>query len=574
MRGGLTQVYAREGLNTLVTVRESGTTKGLMIGGKADASTPVDMPSQILVAAVPLVTAPKIARVLVIGAGSGVTARVAAEFPGVERVDVVEIEPAMIEAAARYFGAENHDVFSRDSVKVIYEDGRTHLLASGEIYDVIISEPTNPFISGVANLFTPEHYANARAHLATGGLYLQWVQTYSSSDWMARAMIRTFLESFPHVDLWWSTPDDLLLLGSDQEIRYDRDLVARRVAGNPGLAADLWPVLFSRDSDDLFGRFLLHKDELAPLVADAEVLHDKLPRLEARASRNRYQPSGIEVLLDDVRRARAARKSLWPRGVTPPPADDLAVRLAAVRFRGADAGPDLELIRGVDREEAFALSAAGLPDRDAEALLRTGLERHPGSAVIQLELARVAAARGDAAQALQLLQAAGSSPDARTPPWLLLRAQLTDPRTPEGAERVTELVSAALASLRPRKSDYALREPLLGLLAAAAPNAPRALWLLRELYDEHPSDELAGSALAEAQCRSRDFPACLATLQRVMAQNDLANRPPLRAMQLQALAASHSPDLPAQAQRFADDFPGEVTAPWFHPFLRVLRAQP
>ncbi len=573
VHGGLKQLYAREGLNALVSVRQSGTTKVLMIGGKADASTPVDMQSQILVAAVPLIAAQKVARVLVIGAGSGVTARVASEFPGVERVDVVEIEPAMVEAAQRFFGPENHDVFARDSVKVIYEDGRTHLLASGETYDVIISEPTNPFISGVANLFTLENYANARARLAPGGMYLQWVQTYSSSDWMARAMIRTFLESFEYVDLWWSSPDDLLLLGSDRSIVYDRELVARRVAGNRGLAQDLWPVLFARDSDDLFGRFLLHKNELAPLIEGAEILHDRLPRLEAHASRNRYQPTGIDVLLDDLRRARAARASLWPRTVSPPPTDDAALRVAAVRFRGADAGSDVELLRGVDRDEAFVLRAQAMPDqpREAQALLRSGLERHPESVAIQLELARVSAQLGDTAEAVRLLQAVAASPESLAAPYALLRAQLTDPRTPEGAERVTAGVGSALASLRPRTTDYALREPLLELLAAAAPQSPRATALLQQIYEQHAYDEIAGTSLSHAQCRSGDFTGCLATLDRVMTQNDLANRPPLRALRLQALAAQHSGELPAEVRRFMDDFPGEAAAPWFRPFIRMLR---
>lgn len=573
VRGGLIQLYAREGLNALVTVRESATSKVLMIGGKADASTPVDMQSQILFAAVPMIAAEKIGRVLVIGAGAGVTARVASEFQGVERLDVVEIEPAVVEAATRFFGPENHDLFARDSLNVIYEDGRTHLLASGETYDVIISEPTNPFISGVANLFTSEHYANARARLAPGGMYLQWIQTYSSSDWMLRAMLRTFLESFPHVDLWWGSPEDLLLLGSDRPIAYDRGLVARRVAGNRGLAQDLWPVLYARDSDDLFGRFLLHEDELAPLLEGAEILHDELPRLEARASRNRYQPTGIDALLEDVRRVRAARASLWPRSVSPTPSDDASLRLAAVRFRGADAGSDVELLQGVDRDEAFVLRAQALPDsaRKAQALLRRGLERHPKSVAIQLELARVSAELGEVAAAIDLLQGVAGSPESLAPPYALLRAQLTDPRTPEGAQRVTAIVESALASLRERLGDYALRGPLLELLADAAPNSPRATQLLQELFEQHAYHEVAGTALAHAQCRGGDFAGCLATLDRLMLQYGLANRRSLRALRLQALAVRSSAELPAEARRFVDDFPGEAAEPWFRPFLRVLR---
>jgi len=570
--GGLSQVYAREGLNALVTVRQSGTSKALMIGGKADASTPVDMPSQILVAAVPLIAAEKIGRVLVIGAGSGVTARVAAEFPGVERVDVVEIEPAMVEAASRHFAPENHDVFKRQNVHVIYEDGRTHLLASRETYDVIISEPTNPFISGVANLFTAEHYANARARLAPGGVYLQWVQTYSSSDWMVRAMLQTFVQSFEHVDFWWSSPDDLLLLGSERPLVYDRDLVSRRVAVNRGLAADLGPVLYARSPDDLFARFLLHKDELTPLLAGAETLHDKLPRLESRASRNRYQPIGIDALLDDVRRVRAARATLWPVLTTAPP-DDTAVRLAAVRFRGADAAPELDLLKNVDSDEAVVLRAQALGDDPAQArsLLQEGRKRFPDSRPIALELAKLSAALGDPQSAAALLSGALKTDPSVEPQYALLGAQLTDPRSPEGAQRVIDAVTTALGSLRPRKSDYALREPLLELLASVAPRAPQATDQLRQLYDKNPYDELAGTALAHAQYLANDFAGCLATIELLAKQNGLANRPPLRALELQALAALRSPDFRPKALRFMDDFPGEPGRAWFRPVIRALR---
>ncbi|HTO07665.1 MAG TPA: fused MFS/spermidine synthase [Myxococcota bacterium] len=572
--GGVSQVYAREGLNALVTVRQSGTTKALMIGGKADASTPSDMPSQILVAAVPMISAEKIGRVLVIGAGSGVTARVAAEFAGVERVDVVEIEPAMVEAASRHFDGENHGVFRRDNVRVIYEDGRTHLLASPDSYDVIISEPTNPFISGVANLFTAEHYANARARLAPGGVYLQWVQTYSSSDWMVRAMIQTFVQSFEHVDLWWSSPDDLLLLGSQRPLVYDRNLVTRRVAVNPGLAKDLEPVLYARSPDDLFARFLLHKDELTPLLAGAETLHDKLPRLESRASRNRYQPTGIDALLDDVRRVRAARATLWPVLTTAPP-DDTPLRLAAVRFRGAEAGPELDLIRNVDRDEAFLLRARALADDPAQAraVLEEGRKRFPDSRPIALELARVSAALGDAQTAAALLTGALKSDATLEPQYALLGAQLTDPRSPQGAQGVIEAVGTALASLRPRKSDYALREPLLELLASVAPRAPQASDILHKLYDKNPWDELAGTALAHAQYLSGDYAGCLATADLLAKQNSLWNRPPLRALRLQALAAQHSPELRAETLRFMDDFPQEPGRTWFRPFIRALRQE-
>ena len=117
-RVGLTQVYAREGLNAFVTVRRSARTTVLFTGGKADASTATDMDTQLLLGFIPLLSAPEAEKVLVVGAGSGVTARVVSDHPTVKQVVVVEIEEAMVEAAEVHFADVNHDVFERDGVEI------------------------------------------------------------------------------------------------------------------------------------------------------------------------------------------------------------------------------------------------------------------------------------------------------------------------------------------------------------------------------------------------------------------------------------------------------------------------
>src|SRR5690606_22283742 len=126
---------------------------------------------------------------------------------------------AVVEAARRHFDVVNEGVLDRPTTRVILEHARTVLLTAPEAeYDVIIAVPTNPWLAGVANLFTLEHYHNARRALRPGGVYLQWVQLYLTSPWTSRAMLRTFLEAFPHVEVWCGAPTDLLLIGSDRPI--------------------------------------------------------------------------------------------------------------------------------------------------------------------------------------------------------------------------------------------------------------------------------------------------------------------------------------------------------------------
>ena len=111
------------------------------------------------------------------GLGTGSTAGWLADVPGVERVDVVELEPAVAEVARRC-APVNRNALANPRLRLFFGDAREHLLTTRERYDLVVSEPSNPYRAGIASLFSREFYRAVASRLEEGGLFLQWVQAY------------------------------------------------------------------------------------------------------------------------------------------------------------------------------------------------------------------------------------------------------------------------------------------------------------------------------------------------------------------------------------------------------------
>ncbi|MGE3635065.1 MAG: hypothetical protein AB7P00_34505, partial [Sandaracinaceae bacterium] len=231
-------VYYHDGLTTTVSVERWGRHYALKNNGKVDASNGDDMPTQINVAAYPLLLHPQSPDeldVAVIGFGSGVSVGTSLAF-GARRVDVIELERSIPEAA-RFFEDINHldyrldhwPYVQMDRLTVINDDGRNYLASTQQMYDVIISEPSNPWITGVSDLFTVDHWRITKQRLRPGGIYCQWVQLYELSPGNIKTIYRTFASQFDHV-LVLSADDrssDTVMLGSDQPIMLDLEHVQR-----------------------------------------------------------------------------------------------------------------------------------------------------------------------------------------------------------------------------------------------------------------------------------------------------------------------------------------------------------
>jgi spermidine synthase len=215
--------------------------------------------------------------------GSGMTAKAVAAFP-VERLEVAEIEPAVIEGA-RFFGAKNGHIHDDPRVRFIHADGRNYLLAARQRYDVIVSEPSNPWIAGVGNLFTREYYRLALSHLTEDGVFGQWMQTYAMAPEDLRMVYRTFAQVFPDVSLWAVNDSDMLLIGTARPQRLSYADLQAALADRPVARRDLRDLGFE-DAYSLLAMYLMPRPALLKMAGEADLNLDDFPRLEFSAPRN------------------------------------------------------------------------------------------------------------------------------------------------------------------------------------------------------------------------------------------------------------------------------------------------
>lgn len=211
-------LFFKEGTHTTVTTELSVSGNiFLRVNGKTDASLAMDMRTQLLSGYLPMFLHENPESVLVIGQGSGITLGAVEQFP-IKSVDLVEISSAVIEGS-RYFDPFNHNALSDDRLKIILADGRNHVALADKKYDVIISEPSNPWISGVGALFTDNFFKLMKKRLNPSGVACIWVHT-NMSPMSFKSIARTFSENFEKVTMWESiVGDDYLLIGSDSEYK-------------------------------------------------------------------------------------------------------------------------------------------------------------------------------------------------------------------------------------------------------------------------------------------------------------------------------------------------------------------
>ena len=275
-------LFYRDGISGTVSVLREGENIYLRINGKTDASTGIDMSTQVMFGHLPLLVHPDPRAVLVIGLGSGVTAGAASRHP-LRRLDIVEIEPAVLEAT-RFFAREHGNVLEDPRVRTVIADGRNFLLTTSERYDVITSEPSNPWIGGIATLFSAEFFQLARQRLQPGGIMLQWLQGYSLYPDDLRMVVRTFRTVFPATSIWNTTRGDFLLMGRVDPVPLDLNRIKTRYGLNPGIGHDLNRVGIGAWAGVL-GCFMLDERDVARLAEGAGVNTDDRLQLEFSAPR-------------------------------------------------------------------------------------------------------------------------------------------------------------------------------------------------------------------------------------------------------------------------------------------------
>ena len=229
----------------------------IIVNGKSDGSLKTDYPTMSLAALVPALMAERHERGFVIGLGTGVTAGELASLDATREVIVAEISRGVI-AASPLFDHGNLAASKNPKIQVKRGDAYRTLLRSQGSYDVIVSEPSNPWVTGVEMLFSREFLEAARSRLAPGGVYGQWFHLYETDVEVVKLVLRTYASVFPHVSVWFTLRGDLLLLGFDRPTRaLDVDALEERF-GQPDFSA-----AFARVEIDSFVQLIAH--ELLPL---------------------------------------------------------------------------------------------------------------------------------------------------------------------------------------------------------------------------------------------------------------------------------------------------------------------
>jgi SAM-dependent methyltransferase len=385
-------------------------------------------------------------RALVIGWGSGVSVGTMAHA-GVKHVDAVELEPAVLRGA-RPFERYNRGAATHPAVRIIEADGRNVLTAQPRAYEVIVSEPSNPWMSGASGLFTREFFQLVRRRLRPDGVFVQWIQAYEISRENVRILIATLRSVFPWVMVFRPRQSevDLLLLASPRPIQLDARALARRMR-EPGIRDELERI-HVRTVGDLLTRAFLPPERVDALHRGSRLNTDDNVLIEFAAPKDliRYRASSVSTLFR------------WLHGGAAPVERGLV---------GAAPGLGLELVDATLR----------LGDLESSAQRLRGLRQQPGAAARLQLIAQLERAPVDEDLLRQVL--------AEHP----LRAELESlwgSARPE-RERLTEAVRVAA-----RFASEVRTLRVLGLLAARA-SLPAESWLLLQAAERlapHRGDDL------------------------------------------------------------------------------------
>jgi spermidine synthase len=515
-------LFYREGINASVLVASDleGSRRWLRVGGKIDASTG-DMLTQVMLGLLPAAMCDSGARTLVVGHGSGFTAA-AALIGGAGRTDIVELEPAVI-AGSRLFHESGGDPLDDPRVTLHLEDARTLLAHGGGRYGLVISEPSNPWIAGVNNLFTVDFYRRVRARLADDGVFCQWIQLYELSPGTFHSLLAAFLEVFPNAHLFclWRSFDVLLIAappGRELPLARLRTAGARRELGIARLT----------DAGQVASFYVGSGAALRALVRGAERNTDDRPIVEYRAPRDlievgRGLGSEYPPVLGELSRAvvppAGGPLAGWPREL------ELEWR-ARERLAGADDAAALAVYEEL-RDAGRLDLAARLAVERKQQLERTRL------AALAAEVQRATAA-GEPTTARKALEELAANGVNEWSVWLPLA---------QARRQAGDLAGSGVAAERalalPRAEPAARLEALLlaGMAAQAGHRTARAFECFRAAQALAPRDPRAYDYEARVRFAANDVEGARAVVTRGLAA---APGDPALTQALQALTRAAS----------------------------------
>jgi len=289
-------LFNKYGPHGMVTVGEDAKIKYLSVNGKPEASAgPFDLDGQYLLGYIPMFAHNNPRKVLHIGTGAGFTLDAVRNFE-VERIDAVEINSLVSRAAEELFYNETNNVFSDPRINFVTEDGRLFMESTDERYDVIVSTPSNPWVSGVSSLFTTEFYKIAKSRLAGNGILTIWAPLYEYDFVDLKIYLNSVSTVFPEVNAFIAG-GDMIIIASNEPIkinytRLEEKLKDERIARHFTKIGTYYGVPI-RNEDKLLGAFMLNTEEIKQLVSKVEIIStDDKPALEFLAARKAILKAG------------------------------------------------------------------------------------------------------------------------------------------------------------------------------------------------------------------------------------------------------------------------------------------
>jgi spermidine synthase len=296
-----TMLLHRDGKTATVSLMDFGNDRSLRTNGKSDGAVNMDFEgprisdevTMTLTAAIPLAYRPDAQTAAVIGIGTGLTTHTLLGSRALRSVETIEIEPAMAEASRR-FAPRNSNAFADPRSHIEFDDAKTYFSTHNRRYDIIISEPSNPWVSGVSSLFTSEFYRLARRHLNADGVLVQWFQMYEIDASLIASVLRALGDVFPDYAIYAATGSDLLIVAGEPRA-LARPLAD--VTAMPGVARELRLVQV-KSVRDIEARRIGGKSSLGPMFLTYGVPpnSDYYPYLDLHAAKYRFLHQTAEEL--------------------------------------------------------------------------------------------------------------------------------------------------------------------------------------------------------------------------------------------------------------------------------------
>ena len=267
--------------------------------GKPDAAINVkggicgDEYTMSLIAVLPLAVKTDISNVAVIGMGSGMTSHFFLYDSSLSSLDIIEIEPAMVEGA-RKIGDKVANTFRDPRSHIHIEDAKSFFSTRSNKYDVIVSEPSNPWVSGVAGLFSHEFFSHIKDYLNDGGLLVQWFHRYESDMSIIVSIFKALRSSFPNYQLYITGSDLMVIASPDSsaDLSLKNDIFSNRTLARP-----LQQMGF-QSLQDLQALYFGSQRTLSPLVDcfDTPANSDYHPFIDLHAVKYRFIDSYVREL--------------------------------------------------------------------------------------------------------------------------------------------------------------------------------------------------------------------------------------------------------------------------------------